>query len=396
MKILSSWRRIPERLGRVTTQGRLIGEIDGLRLLAILPVILQHSSERMLDQAPAVMADSTAAYVVSRGTVGVFLFFAISGFILSLPFARMHLGETGRVPLRKYLLRRVTRLEPPYILWMTFFALVLLLQGAMPLHELAGHYAASIGYVHSLLYGSYTPINPVAWSLEIEIQFYLLAPLLAAAFFAVKDRRRQWVTGLVLLAFMGLQHALGWTHYPYKLTLLGQLQHFWVGFILADDYLHRFRQATPRSYAWDLLGIGGGVLMLLMWSEEWGKSLAFTAGLYLLFQGAFRGRLLGLFLRNPWATAIGGMCYTIYLIHLPLLELQYRFTDDWIAGTAYLPAFALQLLVSLPVVLGLSALFFLFIEKPCMDPDWPRHLLHWLRHPWGLRTDDKRTVIQDT
>ena len=47
------------------------------------------------------------------------------------------------------------------------------------------HLLASLGYVHNIVYGVPSTINVVAWSLEIEVQFYILAPALAFAAAAV-------------------------------------------------------------------------------------------------------------------------------------------------------------------------------------------------------------------
>ncbi len=381
-QLITWWKALPSKLSRVTSGGRFIPEIDGLRFLAILPVILQHASERMIEHSPSEVEglDGPLAFFFSRGTVGVFLFFAISGFILSLPFANYHLGQGKKVSMKKYLLRRVTRLEPPYIIWMVVFSLVLLLKGTWAFGDLAPHFLASLIYQHNLIFGTYTPINPVAWSLEIEIQFYLLAPALAAAYYAIRDRRRrQLVSVLALFAFLGVQHLLGWSHSPYKLTLLGQLQHFWLGFMLADDFLHVFRHGVKRSWVWDVLGVAGFVVMMYSWSEEWAKSLLFTVGLWAVLQAGFRSQLIKAFLQKPWISAFGGMCYTIYLIHLPMLEAQIALTDSLIVFDSYLPNFLLQLLIALPLVLAVSAVFFLLIEKPCMDPDWPQHFWRWFR-----------------
>ena len=54
--------------------------------------------------------------ILSQGAYGVDIFFALSGFILALPFCRAHAGLGAKVPVGRYYLRRVTRLEPPFIL----------------------------------------------------------------------------------------------------------------------------------------------------------------------------------------------------------------------------------------------------------------------------------------
>src|SRR3954471_14833233 len=101
---------------RITTSGEIIPEIDGLRFIAIAAVILHHlalfvSTQRKSDEG-----------LLLVGQNGVELFFAISGFILAVPFAMQYLNAGKRVKLSRYFVRRLTRLEPPYLL-----ALILLI-----------------------------------------------------------------------------------------------------------------------------------------------------------------------------------------------------------------------------------------------------------------------------
>ena len=107
------------RLSRVTTSGSFIPEIDGLRFLAIAAVIAWHVDEQILYLAgndSERLGSSWLAQLTSRGQYGVQLFFSISGFILGLPFARQAIASGARVALDKYFRRRLTRLEPPYLL----------------------------------------------------------------------------------------------------------------------------------------------------------------------------------------------------------------------------------------------------------------------------------------
>jgi peptidoglycan/LPS O-acetylase OafA/YrhL len=72
---------------RITTSGEFIPEIDGLRFIAIALVITHHlalfvSIQRGQNEGP-----------LSRGQLGVELFFVISGFILAVPFAMQYLGS---------------------------------------------------------------------------------------------------------------------------------------------------------------------------------------------------------------------------------------------------------------------------------------------------------------
>src|SRR6185503_8496299 len=93
-----------ERLSRVSSSGRFIPEIDGLRFVAISGVIFLHLAEFMVSKSGAPPRDSL--YIIAgQGFFGVELFFVISGFILSLPFAEGHLGLRPRPSLGSYFKR---------------------------------------------------------------------------------------------------------------------------------------------------------------------------------------------------------------------------------------------------------------------------------------------------
>ena len=187
------------RLSRITSGGNFIPEIDGLRFLAIGSVLLFHVSYA-LNQAyrwPLGRGEMAVYDVFDRGGLGVELFFVISGFILAVPFARQFVYGDKPVEIRRYYLRRVTRLEPPYIVALIgFYAAAWLVNDA----ALRGHFLktflARLFYLHGLIYRDAPVLNGVTWSLEIEVQFYLLMPLLARIFLLPAPVRR---AGLLLV-----------------------------------------------------------------------------------------------------------------------------------------------------------------------------------------------------
>ena len=363
----------------MTSGGRFIAEIDGLRFLAIFPVLIQHLSERLQVHSPlnfhGVNDSSMLAYSASRGFIGVYLFFVISGFVLALPFGAHYLQEAKKIPLKSYFWRRVTRLEPPYILLMTFFFFVLVFLRNAPFSELFPHYLASIFYLHNLIFGSYTPINPVAWSLEIEVQFYILAPFLAALFFKAKNTtvRRLIMIGSIV-AILVMQQAFLLYMKPYKFTIIGNLHLFLAGFLLADVYLTDWKKGIKHSRIWDGILLLALPLPFFVWRHDFFNWMVFPFLLLLVIIGIFRGVYFNRFFTNKWITSIGGMCYTIYLIHLPLAELVIRITRNWTVGENFAVNLLFQLAIYLPIVYGLSVLVFLFVEKPCMDKNWPAKL----------------------
>ena len=264
--------------------------------------------------------------------------------------------ESTPLSIKAFYWRRLERIEPPYLIWMSFFALVLVAKSAYSLSTIFPHWLASVTYTHWFFFGEYSIINPVAWSLEIEIQFYLLAPFLALGYFNIKNRMMRLVLligfGIVLILIQG---QLGWLHFPMKATLLGRLPNFFVGFLIADFYLNEWKTGFTKRYIWDFIAVISFITLCYSWTEETFKTLIFNLSLTLLFISAFKGYVFSTFLSKPWIAIIGGMCYTIYLTHLPILEGMMRLTAPLSISPIYGINLLIQMLVVLPI-LFLSAI----------------------------------------
>jgi peptidoglycan/LPS O-acetylase OafA/YrhL len=136
------------------------------------------------------------------GWLGVEMFFVISGFII--PYS-MHCGgyQVGR-HFGRFLLKRLTRLEPPYLVSIAVVVALWYLSAAMPGFrgeqpniqptQLLLH----LGYLNAFF--GYPWLNPVYWTLGIELQYYLLV----AVVYPMLASRRPWLhisTVLTLLGF---------------------------------------------------------------------------------------------------------------------------------------------------------------------------------------------------
>jgi len=144
------------------TQGVKLGhrpELDGLRGIAVLLVIVNHAG---------------LPYVAQAGSVGVTLFFVLSGYLIT----RLMLDErerTGRVNFRNFYARRARRLLPALCLLLIAVAAYLLAshQSLMPV-VLATGYSANIANATGHSLGNLDHM----WTLSLEEQFYLLWPML--------------------------------------------------------------------------------------------------------------------------------------------------------------------------------------------------------------------------
>jgi peptidoglycan/LPS O-acetylase OafA/YrhL len=372
---------MPENLIRVTSGSRFIPEIDGLRFLAIVPVVIMHFTERLSRVNSNILTDFDHKLIsmLSNGHVGVYLFFAISGFILALPFGNQKLNNSGSLSLGKYYLRRLTRLEPPYLIVMTLLLIALVIVKKEDFNNLVPHFIASIFYVHRFIYGTWSPINPPAWTLEIEVQFYAIAPFLAILYFSIRKKR---LRRSLILSFIILKIVVDNTSTfldPTYLTLPFVLQFFLVGILMADVFLTDWKNGISALRLFDFISILSLIVMLCTWT--WGKDLswkfAFIISILILFYGSFRSITFNKFLKNKWVTAIGGMCYTIYLLHLVLAEFFVLIFQEFSPDIPFITRLIIGLSIFLPVLFIVSSIFFLLIEKPCMDPAWPKKLKAW-------------------
>lgn len=392
---------------RVTTSGEVIPEIDGLRFLAITGVFVHHvlrfitGSTRVPLAAPVEM--DAVGRIADAGAYGVQLFFIISGFILGLPFAAHYLKGASRVPLGKYYLRRLTRLEPPYLAAMILcFALAVWVWNESAA-RLWPHLLASMVYVHNQIYGTHSLINPVAWSLEIEVEFYLAAPFLALIF-AIKGRvRRRLVMLALIAALMRMQIALVPDGSRLYYSLAGFIHFFLAGFFLADVYVIDWRGAPQRSKGYDaaMLGcilaaglLGGSRAIAAAQVSRYVTHWLALLVLFLPTVAAFRSYYFRRLMGNTLLASIGGMCYTIYLLHYEWMHLVARYTREWTVTRSL----TVNLLFH-TAVLGISCLlistcFYLLIEKPCMRKDWPVRLYQFVLS-WRLAPAPRACRVEE-
>ncbi|MFN8644338.1 MAG: acyltransferase [Candidatus Binatia bacterium] len=356
--------------------------MDGLRCLAIGSVVAFHLAWMVLPpdvDRRAVLAAQPFTWLLLHGFIGVQLFFVISGFVLALPFAEARLGAGRAVPLGGYYARRLTRLEPPYIICLLLLFGLRAVQepGAVAAH--LPHLLASLVYLHNLTFDAPSTINSVAWSLEVEVQFYLLVPLLTRVF-AVRPTaaRRAVLVGLIVAA-AALQTRWPEPSYGLGHSLLFQVQYFLAGFLLADCWLLDWRAAAPGGLGWD--GLATAAFAAVVPAMEAGAlgHVALPLLLAAAYAGVFRGRWWNRLLTRPWITVVGGMCYTIYLYHLNLIGNALKLTGPLTASAALPVQVVAQGLLTLPLLLVAAALLFACFEKPFMRRQWPSRLLGWLR-----------------
>jgi peptidoglycan/LPS O-acetylase OafA/YrhL len=329
--------------------------LDGLRCLAILPVVFHHATPRLL---PGIWG---------KGAVGVDLFFALSGFLITTLLLREQ-RETGSVRLGSFYARRSLRIFPLYYAVLAAYALRASL--LPPDAAIGRHFLAALPYHASYTanwFVDYDVGHPVmfafSWSLCVEEQFYCVWPALIVLV------RRRWLLGALMLAAIGIdtlaEHAFFSAHLPPGSLGLRVLTSFAtpIGFgslmaLLLDAPLG-FRVASKllswRAAAPLLLSLSIGWLLV---PHTPYLALSVTLGALVAAVAISPNHGLNWLLDTPLARRIGVLSYGTYLLHITALGLVRR----------YLPAYAEQSLVvfalGLPLSLGFAQLAHLAVERP--------------------------------
>jgi peptidoglycan/LPS O-acetylase OafA/YrhL len=335
--------------------------LDHLRALAALTVLMFHAKLAAVGHP----SDLFALPWIDQGHVGVALFMVISGFI----FARI--AERGTLDVPRFYLSRVLRIYP---LLVTVLA-VTCFSAADPTADSG----AAIHFLVALL-PLPQPLPPAAsqmWSVAVEIQFYLLFPLLHSEL--EKRGWRGYVTLLVFLVTMRLAvyAHLGTVHRFAYFSLFGAMDAFIFGFIASK--VARDRTAPVWLPAVVLVGFSA-VLWFAFRSHRFfhvdygGPNLyaISTSGRWIIWptlQAALCAALVGSYMacrvRLPGAGTIawiGTASYSIYGWHsLVILALS-----RWLPAAPWLTPYGFGLVVA-AVSIPIAALSYRVIERPFLE-----------------------------
>lgn len=381
--------------------------LTGVRALAALWVFVYHAwlasgAKPVVISLAGIAADLTPWFAF--GWLGLDIFFVLSGFLLTrqewIRLERKGSSERSTGELhslgaffafcRTFLRKRILRVYPAYYGCLTLLIALAATHVYMTLPgrlEMLLH----LGMVHNAVDAYVSTMNGVFWTLPFEWQFYLIFPLL----FVVLVRAGPWTLAIgvlaVVLAAKLYVHVTGDGIMHAQLPI--RLDAFVFGMVAG-----RFAAQAPLLRRVASLAFWAGLLALLctpilFFDLPTGNHYYSLKGLVrpMWIQLAVILMLLGMtgerhpgvaIFGNRLVVGIGLISYSIYLFHVPVMELFITHRAK-LGALATLP-FGLPLVLggALPLVLGVSYLSYKLIEQPFHKRRAPRQ--HWLSNTGGL------------
>lgn len=324
-------------------------ELEAWRGIAAIMIVIFHVYQfsREATHQPRYLYEGTPLHnVLANLEVGVAWFFALSGFLLFLPIARACLRKQGRPSTRGFLIRRAIRILPLYytaiiVVWTWRFS-----GRSDQWHDLFNHLTFTHNFSDQQMFWTIGP----AWSLAVEVHFYIALGVVAPAIYAIcrllpgELLRFAFLIVLVAVLWLGGTGYLWWAEYvagiPHNrpsmyFNLPSRLDNFAVGMLLAV-IVAKLKDGAEFNLLliWVLrivgfLGIAAtfatrdysSTPVAATWVNTYFHSLGAMAFTLIIASTVLRPRMSPWtwMLTRPWLQSLGLLSYGIYLWHEPIL-----------------------------------------------------------------------------
>jgi peptidoglycan/LPS O-acetylase OafA/YrhL len=381
-----------------------IAELDGVRALACIVVVLSHFDSVTPDVS--FFTAWTALVTTLSGAMGLVCFFTLSGFLLTYLAVVEHV-QTGRFDVRAFYVRRIFRIWPLHFVVVGIVTVLISPVGPFPIERAAFQWCLehlwmygvflnnwSLAFIGVNGYVDRTPsMLNISWSIAIEEQIYLVFPMAMLAVLG-KGRRQQVLVAAAMLA-AGLGYRLlayqWWGAFQSgRLSVLYFATPTYVDVVLAGGIAgwicarRRFgdAQAAPAgsgrsrammflielfaiSFFWRIMDNVGGTLLDVVAYPLMGM----VFGLGMLWVTESPGAIVARVLRWRPLRVVGTLSFSLYLWHFTGRAITHALFDSFrpqSQGQVDILAVA-TLVTFLAVSLLLATLSYALVERPFLQ-----------------------------
>ena len=387
--------------------------IDGIRAVAIIWVLILHVMffhQTLLPDTTKLVYSEFWLRWIATGTLGVDLFFVISGFLIGTILLK-ELKKTSKINFKNFYIRRFLRLIPAYTFAMILGAFFLKSSGLDTWEQSWSNFL----YVNNYIPGSYMPWT---WSLAIEEQFYIIAPFLLAFILPLFKRKYVFFLILAVIPIVLSYHYVvnihqfqvplkadypdeNWLNWFWNYYMLTHLRYGGLLSGVVAAYLHvnkkeeiqRFFENSRKlnagliilalavffSFSFILIGPGGepqdslfsnlpqsyGIWYEVLYRDVFSYAVAFII-LACIYSTSRLIQPVKSFLSLKLFYPIAQLSYSAYLFHEMFMLWFYPMGVEYFKGLGYGEVLIIFIngLISIVVILIVAMLMYVYIEQP--------------------------------
>ncbi|HET9517945.1 MAG TPA: acyltransferase, partial [Actinoplanes sp.] len=391
---------------------------DGVRAIAALMVVLHHLFQRLDMRQQEPWLQETQRFLM-KGSLGVSVFFVLSGLLLSYPFWMAYLGKRAYPSIGHYIRRRAARIIPGFyaaLLVSYWVGLHLFPDAPWVQRRLLAGLTFSSGF-HWMTFFP-TEANGPLWSIGFEVVSYVLMPLAMLGLFWMGRKRGRafgwgyWagviavtlaVNAWILSTLVPAEFGKGWQYgitggakfWMPDYNPVGFFAQFAIG-ILAAGFIAQWRTFHDgrRSWAFDgVAAVGFLAAAWLLWVNRFDEDPDLTGtlqnqpynypyfpALVTVLLGALAfSKVLGRIFDNPFARYTAKISFGIYIWHYLALHLVSAITPFEFFGIGDPIQHLMLSFAVLCISYCLAAVSWHLIEAPFLDGRWARWTRRALR-----------------
>ena len=222
--------------------------LDGLRGVAVLLVLLSHTSNKDIFFHEFLNFQNV-------GKVGVYLFFVLSAYLLDRQIAiALMANKSSKRYWANYFLRRFLRIYPLFVIALIFHG-VLTLLGFKTVIDRVIDFPLHLVLVRG---------ESIFWSIPVEFKYYFISPLIMFGC----HKFLKWNTTYVLVALVGLTMLTIWVEFVYNLSIVSTFRYFpifLIGTLISTYELLRKKTFSQHinPVAFDVVGLFSSLLIIL-------------------------------------------------------------------------------------------------------------------------------------
>ena len=371
-----------------------ISEFEGLRAVLCWIVVIGHSFQ--FSGLTSVSTFSILLAWISWGGHAVNVFIILSGFVIFL-LLDSNPGKT----YQQFMLERFFRIYPIYIIALTIGIILLpveniIVRSAWQNPEIAArgieviqssytyfnyhvlsHVFLMQGVVpHEILPHSSLTLLGLAWSLSLEWQFYIVAPLLLLL---LKRPRSLLISIIFLIAFNLVRKLFTDYNFGFGAFLPLKMEFFTVGIISYYGYCFYQRQGRQSVRSFSIISVLTIFILLIgsFFPSSAVSSRAFPMLLWTIVMSSITAKavqirfapfaLLNRCLNSSFLQKLGKISYSTYLLHIAVIWLLLWLTSILFPWFNRVGLLTIVITLGFPLVVILSLLLHRFVEKPCIS-----------------------------